>query len=114
MSNFSIRSVRGRTVFQYQGEDGMVASWPFEDGLEDAALVAKLEGVLRFIRSQTNLAPAPSSPPDWRPEGQVSVLHPAQRAVQLPQYVPPTGPSLASSIQQAAANGWELYDGSDD
>lgn len=108
--SFRIRSLRGKTVFQYEGVDGMVASWPFEDGLEDTELVGKLEGVLRFIRSQTDLAPAPSSPPDWRPEGQVRVLP----AIQLPPARAPQAPPLEASIAQATANGWELYSGDDD
>lgn len=108
--SFTIRSVRGKTIFEFKGDDGMVASWPFEDGTSDTALVAKLEGVLRFIRSQTDLAPAPSSPPRSRAEGQVAVLP----ADQLPQFTAPKAPDLASSIAVATANGWELYDGTED
>lgn len=112
--SFTIRTVKGKTVFQYEGQDGMVASWPFEDGTTDEALVAKLEGVLRFIRNQTDLAPAPPLPPASRPRGQVAVLGAAQTATHLPQYTPRTGPSLAASVAHAEANGWELYTGTED
>lgn len=113
MSRFRIRALRTKTIFEYAGDDGMTACWPFEDGLSDEALVAKLEGVLRFIRSQTDVAPAPPLPPASRPEGHVAVLPAGQIARQLPQYTAPKAPALADSVAHAIANGWEIYDGTE-
>lgn len=107
-----IRSQRNKTVIEFEGEDGMTASWPFEDGLEGEALVAKLESVLRFYRAQSGVAPGPASPPAWRPEGHTAPLTPTELVRQLPAAAPPKAPSLADSLA-AMPNGWELM-GDDD
>lgn len=110
----------GRAVFQYDNGSGMDASWTLSTSDTGAALIIKLDSMLRFLRSQHG---APVGPPQASQVQQLAVVHqltpppaamaperelPAE-AISLMQRLAPQGEArLAADIARAESLGFEM------